>query len=265
MALKNGLAITTFLVLLSTSSLSFACDSEFFDECLDGVGPAVTSSDSLRVSSSQITKSLRDREESDNSDTTAQLNSTGMSAGDNFGRWSVWGSYTGSDFDADIPLINALDGLGNPVPLAVYDGDSRSFLLGADTLIGSQFVIGVALGYETTDITTEYNGGDNESDGYSITPYAAYLFNDIFSIDVSAGYSSLDYDTDRIDNTMVIPLEVTLTRIAGLLPQILMLSSIMAIGISLAALVTSIPKKIKMTTPKRVDQQLVASVIVILI
>lgn len=74
-------------------------------------------------------------------------------------------------------------------------------MLGADTLIGSQFVIGVALGYETTDITTEYNGGDNESDGYSITPYAAYLFNDIFSIDVSAGYSSLDYDTDRIDNT----------------------------------------------------------------
>jgi outer membrane autotransporter protein len=202
MALKNGLAISIFLALFSIPSLSFGCDSVFFDECLDGVGPAVTNSDSLRVSSSQITKNLRESENADKNDVTAQLNGmTGISAGDNFGRWSVWASYSGSDFDADIPLTNALDGLGNPVPEAVYDGDTDSLLLGIDTLIGSQFIVGVALGYENTDITTEYNGGDNESDGFSITPYAAYLFNDIFSIDISAGYSSLEYDTDRIDNT----------------------------------------------------------------
>jgi outer membrane autotransporter protein len=202
MALKNGLAITTFLALLSTSSLSLACDSVFFDECLDGVGPAVTSSDSLRISSSQISKSLKEREDADKNDASAQLNGmTGKSAGDSFGRWSVWGSYAGTDFDADIALTNALDGLGNPVPAAIYDGDTHNLLIGADTLIGSRFIVGVALGYENTDITTEYNGGDNESDAYSITPYAAYLINDIFSIDVSAGYTSLDYDTDRIDNT----------------------------------------------------------------
>ncbi|HSR62021.1 MAG TPA: autotransporter outer membrane beta-barrel domain-containing protein, partial [Gammaproteobacteria bacterium] len=51
-----------------------------------------------------------------------------------------------------------------------------------------------------TDIETAYNGGNNESDGFTVAPYAAYLFNDTFSADVTFGYTSLDYDTDRIDN-----------------------------------------------------------------
>lgn len=202
MAIKNGLATTAFLALLSMSGISVACDSQFFDECLDGVGPAVTNNDNLRTSSFRITNTIRNRDSSEEDITTSSLtNVTGRSAGDHFANWNLWGNYTGTNFDADIPLANALDGLGNPVPLATYVGDLDSFLLGIDTLIGSQFVAGLAISYEQGDISTDYNGGDNESEGFTISPYAAYLFNDIFSIDVSAGYSSLDYDTDRIDNT----------------------------------------------------------------
>ena len=49
-------------------------------------------------------------------------------------------------------------------------------------------------------IDTAYNGGNNETDGYTIAPYAAYLINDIFSADVVFGYTNLSTDTDRIDN-----------------------------------------------------------------
>ncbi|OUR64941.1 hypothetical protein A9Q79_06540 [Methylophaga sp. 42_25_T18] len=202
MAIKHGLVIATCLTLLSTANISLACDTIFFDECLDGVGPAVTNSDNLRTASYRITNTIRNRDSSEEDITTSQLNGvTGRAAGDHFGNWSVWGNVSSTAYDADIPLTNALDGLGNPVPLASYEGDLDSVLIGTDTLIGNQFLVGVAFSYEENDIFTDYNGGDNESDGFTVSPYAAYLFNDIFSIDVSAGYSSLDYDTDRIDNT----------------------------------------------------------------
>ena len=202
MAIKHGLVIATCLTLLSTANVTLACDSQFFDECLDGVGPAVTNGDNLRTSSYRITNTIRNRDSSEEDITTSQLNAvSGRSAGDHFGNWSVWGNVSSTEYDADIPLTNALDGLGNPVPSAIYDGDLDSVLIGADTLIGNQFLVGVAFSYEENDISTDYNGGENESDGFTISPYAAYLINDIFSIDVSAGYSSLDYDTDRIDNT----------------------------------------------------------------
>ncbi len=202
MAIKHGLVFATCLALLSMMSTSFACDSVFFDECLDGVGPAVTNSDNLRTSSYRITNTIRNNDSSEEDIATLPSNGiSGRSAGDHFGNWSVWANVSTTEYDADIPLTNALDGLGNPVPQANYDGDLDSLLIGADTLIGNQFLLGFALSYEENDITTDYNGGDNKSDGFTLSPYAAYLFNDIFSIDVSAGYSSLDYRTDRIDNT----------------------------------------------------------------
>lgn len=202
MANKHALATVTCLALLSAANVSLACDSIFFDECLDGVGPAVTNGDSLRTSSYRITNIIRDYSSSEEDIITSSLKSTsGRSAGDHFGNWSVWANISTTEYDADIPLTNALDGLGNPVPQANYDGDLDNLLIGADALIGNQFLLGIAISYEENDITTDYNGGDNKSDGFTISPYAAYLFNDIFSIDVSAGYSSLDYRTDRIDNT----------------------------------------------------------------
>lgn len=201
MVIKHRLAVTALLAFFLTPSLSFACNSTFFDECLDGVGPAVTAGDALRTSATSITNNIRQR--NDNSETieTALLQTTGRSAGDTFSNWGFWGNYTRSEFDADFRLQNAVDGLGNPFRVASYDTTIDSFLIGADRLFNNNLVIGVALSYEDGDTDVDYNGGATEADGYTITPYLAYLFNDTFSVDVSAGYSSLDYDTDRIDNT----------------------------------------------------------------
>lgn len=189
--------IYVFISLSLFSLQSFACDSVFFDECLDGVGPAVTSSDNLRTTTFRISRSARHQ----NDEMTLTSAMSGQSAGDELTNWNIWGSYNGNDFNGDIPLVNAFDGLGNPVPLASYDADINSFMVGFDTLLNSQLVLGLAIGYEDGDIFTAYNGGNNESDGFTVTPYLAYLINETYSIDVSAGYSRLSYDTDRIDNT----------------------------------------------------------------
>ena len=61
-------------------------------------------------------------------------------------------------------------------------------------------VPGVAAGYESTETDTGYNRGKNYFERYTIAPYLAYLINEIFSFNVSGGYSSPDYETDRIDN-----------------------------------------------------------------
>lgn len=176
-----------------------SCSAEDFGNCGNGVGPALTSGDSLKTSVLQLNSNTRSR----NSDENIALLTTdsGHSAGDGFSNWSVWGSYNNSSFDSDLPLNNALNGNGGTISEASYDADSYGFTVGADTLISSRFLAGLALGYENNDISTAYNGGDNESSGFTLSPYAAYLINDNFSVDVAAGYSSLDYDTDRIDNS----------------------------------------------------------------
>jgi outer membrane autotransporter protein len=202
MKMTTSSALTVALAALSINHAVASCDKSNFEECLNGVGPAVTNNDSLRISANNFTQTLRHQSEEANEFETASTQQVlGRAAGDSFTNWSIWFSYDHSNFDANFPLKNALNGLGNAIPSARYDAELDSVLAGADYLLNDQFIFGIALGYENSDIFTAYNGGDNESDGFTISPYAAYLFNDTFSIDVSAGYSDLDYDTKRIDNT----------------------------------------------------------------
>jgi len=199
MTLKESTPVLALLFLLSTQNV-LACDREFFDECLDGVGPAVTNSDSLKTSTFRISNGIHQR--SDEGDNLASADSeTGLSSGELFTGWSIWAAYNRSKFDADLPLVNALDANGSSVAVASYDADLDGFTIGADTLLSSKFLLGLAIGYEQSDILTDYNGGDNESDGFTFAPYAAYLISSNFSVDLAAGYSTLDYNTDRIDNS----------------------------------------------------------------
>jgi outer membrane autotransporter protein len=171
------------------------CDSENHTACLDGVGPAVTNPDSLRMTVKQVSKQTSQSD--DNGNTSAFFGNSAMSglaAGDSYSNWSVWSSFSHNKFDADIPINS------NVQPIARYDADQSAVYIGADKLI-NKWLIGLAVGYETTDIDTLYNGGNNETDGITVAPYAAYLINDIFSVDFAAGYSSLNTETDRIDNT----------------------------------------------------------------
>lgn len=173
-----------------------ACTAETQDNCLDGVGPAVTNPDTIRVSTSRISRetSRHTGEEQEYFSLDSRSGSIGRSAGGNLGGWGFWLSYSRSTFDADLPINSGVQ------PIASYDATQNSALFGADRLFGDRWVLGLAVGLEDSNIDTAYNGGDNESDGYTIAPYAAFLINNVFSIDATAGYTDLSYDTRRIDN-----------------------------------------------------------------
>ncbi len=173
-----------------------ACSAETPDNCLNGVGPAVTNPDSIRVSASRLSSktSRHAGEDDDYFSLTGQADAIGRSAGGNLGGWGFWLSYSRSSFEADLPINSAVQ------PVASYDATQNNALFGADRLFADRWILGLAIGLEDSQIDTAYNGGDNESDGFTIAPYAAFLINNTFSIDATAGYTDLDYDTRRIDN-----------------------------------------------------------------
>ncbi len=199
--MKKLLQTSVAAALLGISLNSYStgevqtCSAQNPQNCLNGVGPAVTNPDAARVSASQVVKQTS-RQSSDNEKlaTLGKSARSGLSAGDGFSGLGVWGSLGVADFSADIPIPSAVQ------PLASYEADSKSLFIGVDKLFMNSLLLGVSLGFENTDIDTAYNGGNNETDGYTIAPYAAYLINNHFSVDVAAGYTTLSTDTDRIDN-----------------------------------------------------------------
>jgi len=194
--LYRSLLFAAFLSVTSPALATNVCDSQNFSDCLDGVGPAVTNPDTLRITLSHITNQTNQHADEDNGDTTVFFGSSllsGIAAGDGFNNWGLWGSFSYSNFSADIPIASLVQ------PIASYDADQNNFFMGADTLIKERIVLGLTIGYENTDIDTAYNGGNSDTDGYTIAPYAAYLINDVLSVDVVGGYTSLNTDTDRID------------------------------------------------------------------
>lgn len=189
-------AFLVVLVFLSEPLYAQDCNKDNPSDCLDGVGPAVFNPDNIRVTSTQITKRL-DQSTSEKEKETAFLDTAsglGLAAGDTFQGWGGWGSFNLTNFNADIPINSTVQ------PVASYDAHLKSFLAGIDHLFMERLVLGAAAGYEDSSVKTFYNGGSNDVSGFTIAPYLAYLINDVFNFDVSAGYSSLDYETDRIDN-----------------------------------------------------------------
>ncbi|MGQ0657970.1 MAG: autotransporter outer membrane beta-barrel domain-containing protein [Chromatiales bacterium] len=185
------------LFLLSggvTAGPSQKCDSSNFSNCLNGVSSSVTNGASLRTSGADYGDIARKRRREDRKESADALfgRDTGLAAGDFLGGWGLWLGYTRSDFDSDFVFANTS---------LAYDADADNVLVGIDRLFGDRFVLGVSAGYQQVDTGTEFNGGGQEADGYTIAPYAAWLINDTFSIDVTGGYSPLDYDQNRISPT----------------------------------------------------------------
>jgi hypothetical protein len=109
---------------------------------------------------------------------------SGLNAGDGAISYGAWVSYSYSDFDNDLSST-------------AFDGDRHSVLGGFDFAPWQSMVIGIAVGYEDSDIDTTFNLGELETDGYTIAPYFGYLFTDTWSVNFSFGYSNVDYDQFR--------------------------------------------------------------------
>ncbi len=97
---------------------------------------------------------------------------------------TLWLNSTFSAFDNDFARTR-------------YDGGLHLLLGGFDYTVDDRFVYGIAVSYERSNITTHFNSGGQEIEGYGITPYFAYLFSDSWSLDLSLGVGQSDTDQFR--------------------------------------------------------------------
>ena len=80
---------------------------------------------------------------------------------------------------------------------AKFHGKISTLVGGLDYLIDNQILVGVALAYERPDVVTAFNSGTFTGNNFAVAPYAAYIINDIFSINTSDGIASVNYRTTR--------------------------------------------------------------------
>jgi outer membrane autotransporter protein len=118
---------------------------------------------------------------------------TGMAAGETVSAFGVWIAPAGSRLESDRTANN-------------YDGSLVTLMAGLDYKPAANLVVGLTLGYDETDLDTDYNDGKFESKGFTIGPYVGYAFTDNLVLDATLTYSFLDNDVDRDRST---------SRIAG--------------------------------------------------
>ncbi len=163
------------------------CTVQTLENCLDGVGGGVTSLDSLRVTSVGRGTTAAESEERARQQVRANILGTrGAAAGAAGGGWSVWGSAGFAIYESTVAT-------------APYEADTLNLLIGADRFFGERVVAGFTLGHENTDTDTLYNGGGQDRDGLLVGVYGAFLADDVFSVDVAAGYGAMDTEETRID------------------------------------------------------------------
>ena len=111
---------------------------------------------------------------------------TGLNAGDgSVIPYGVWGSYSYTDYENDLSST-------------AFDGTSHGFLGGIDFGFWDNTVLGIAFGYDTGDLDTTFNGGNQDTDSYTIAPYFGALLTDNMSLDFTVGYSKVEYDQFRV-------------------------------------------------------------------
>lgn len=110
---------------------------------------------------------------------------SGLAAGALFGMpVGAWLSYSRSDFEDDFART-------------VFDASRDMVLGGVDLSPREDVVAGLSLGWQSTQATTAFNGGQVDSEGITVSPYFAVLFAEFFSLEASFGYTSLETDQFR--------------------------------------------------------------------
>ncbi len=108
----------------------------------------------------------------------------GLNAGDQSMPFGAWVSYSYNDFENDF------------APTA-FDGSRHGVLAGIDFMPWEKVLLGLTAGFETNNIDTTFNGGEQDTDGFTVAAYFGALLTDTFSVDGSFGYSGMDTDQFR--------------------------------------------------------------------
>jgi hypothetical protein len=184
--------------------------SAYSATCVSGhtsnaAGSVVTSNETLRAGTAQVLNLIGGRIahlrmadlKSQQDPMTYSMNedgsggSVGLAAGGGktrgIGLW-VQGAFTHVDEDADA---------------IKFDGHVVTGMAGIDYRFNNRLIVGLSAGYERSDIDTDFNNGDIESDGVIVAPYVSVRLTDVFSVDATGGYVWLDYEMTRKDAASV--------------------------------------------------------------
>ncbi len=114
---------------------------------------------------------------------------TGLNAGDDTQiPYGVWGNYSYTDYENDLSTT-------------AFKGASHSFLGGIDFRLWESAILGIAVGYDNSDIDTTFNGGNQNTNSYTFAPYFGAVLNDTLSVDFNMGYTNVQYDQYRTATT----------------------------------------------------------------
>lgn len=105
-------------------------------------------------------------------------------AGDTVNRTAIWVN------GGNAWVSNDQDGVN-------FSGTIQTGLVGIDHQFGEHVLAGLAAGYEHPNISTKFNSGTFKGNNFALSPYVAYIFNDVFSASAVAGYTWVNYDTTR--------------------------------------------------------------------
>jgi outer membrane autotransporter protein len=112
---------------------------------------------------------------------TRALASEGEAAGEMAPKMGVW-----------VQMANTwVDGSD---PGGEFEGDAQNITAGLDYKVTDGAVVGVALGYELTDIDTTFNNGTFEGNGITISPYVGVNLNKTWSLSALVSYGMIEYD-----------------------------------------------------------------------
>lgn len=79
-----------------------------------------------------------------------------------------------------------------------YYGTIKTAMTGMDVTINGKYVLGVSLGVGREATKIRYSGIELTGQTGTIAPYAAYIINDIFYVDVSGGLSRVLYHEQSV-------------------------------------------------------------------
>jgi len=100
---------------------------------------------------------------------------------------------SGSGNSESVWISTAINSLENDFSRTAFYGATQNLLVGFDLTRSDKYIVGVSVGYEASNFTTQFNTGNEKTRGFNINPYFAWLLSDTWSLDLILGYG--DFDT----------------------------------------------------------------------
>lgn len=161
-------------------------------------GSVVTASDTLRVATAQTAGLIANRISFVRNQASVRVPySVSLDENGNARLGFAGGNH---DRGIGVWVQGSITHLDNDATATRYDGNVITALVGIDKVYKNKLLVGLSLGYENTDLSTTFNSGNLDADGFIIAPYASLSLKKGFSVDVSLGYARVDYDQDRLES-----------------------------------------------------------------